>query len=117
MVVGGRVVALELGVVPEALEGAFEFADYFGKIAARDLDHPLLAGAERGRREIGRAHVRRVQVVTALSGARKEPRLRVKPSAPRVVRNAHLRVRKPRQRVDGIDLGGAGEHGGEDASA
>jgi hypothetical protein len=68
-----RIVALEFRILPEGLEGAGEVVDHVRQVAAGHLHHPLVAGAERRRGEVGRTDVRRGQAV----GAVEQPRLRV----------------------------------------
>ena len=109
LVVG--IVRLELGIVPEAGEGAAELVDDLREVGGAHLDHPLVAGTEGGGGEVRGADVRGVELGLALE----EPGLGVEAGAARVVGDLHLGIRKARERVDGFDLGGAGEDGGEDA--
>jgi hypothetical protein len=55
-----RVIVLELGIAPEAVEGATELVDHVGQVGGAELHHPLLAAAEGGRGEVGGADVRGV---------------------------------------------------------
>ena len=109
-ILGGGVVWLELGVVPEPVERPAELVDDAREVRRADLHHPLEPATEGGSGEVGRSDVRGVQPGASLE----EPRLCVKPRASNVVRDADLGTGQGGDRVDGIHLGGPGEHGREE---
>ena len=107
---GRRIVRLELGVVPQPLERSAELVDDARKVRRADLHHPLEPAAERRRGEVGRSDVRGVQPGASLE----EPCLGVKPRPANVVGDADLGAGQRSDRLDGVHLGGPGEHGGEE---
>ena len=68
-----RIVVLELGVLPQCFEGAREVVDDMRQIRRADLEHPLVPGAECGRRQVRGSYVRCRQPV----GPLEQPRLGV----------------------------------------
>ncbi|HTJ47197.1 MAG TPA: hypothetical protein VL463_34085 [Kofleriaceae bacterium] len=72
-----------------------------------------MPAAERGRREVRGTDIRGREARVAM----KEPRFRVQSCSARVVRDLHLGARQSSQRVDRLDLGGAGERRREDSQA
>jgi hypothetical protein len=103
------IIAFELRVVPQALIGTPELVDDLRQVGGADLDHPLVAGTERGGRQIRRTDVGGMEASPALE----KPCLRVQPGTTDVVRDADLDVREARERVDGLHLRGAREDRGE----
>ena len=112
-VVAGRVVGLELGVEPQSLEGAGELLDDVGQVGGADLDHPLVAIAQRGRGEVGGPDIGGGQAAVAFE----QPGLGVEARPAGVVGHLDLGARQAGQDVERGRLGGASERGGEEAQA
>ena len=106
-----RVVGLERGVVPVAVEGGLELLDEGGRRDGREAHVPLDAVQQGRAREVARTDVGRVETGVASE----QPRLGVETSAQRVVLDAGLRPELLDETVECGSLGGSHVGRGDDA--
>ena len=106
-----RVDAFELGVHPEAIEGAAEQFDHVAQVSLAGLHRPFKTAGQRACGQVGAADPHRAEAGLAME----EPGLGVDAAAPAVERDSDLGAGQRCQRVDGGGFGGASVGGSEES--
>ena len=104
------IVRLVAGIGPVALERGLELLDQVRRRRLRQTNVPLNAVQHGAVRQVGRSDIRR----RVPGQSFEQPRLRVQPRRPRVVRDFDLGADR-REPVERAALRGPGVHGGDDA--